>query len=282
MKTTPNRFCRYRMVLFAFFTGISLAMLPIDSHSSSCNLKKRISGNIIVYDSTPLFSTSRGWVYGPVVAKLGSGSTIFICSEKTVSFGFEKQVWTQISYYINKKWNYGWVLAKNISAKKDDQQRIALESDQSLIGLFVHTAYAATSDNQTRFQLTENPPTEVFPPSAPDNGQGQAVSLQRHEPDDNGALMRFYLILFVVMILGMAAKGMFDFIQADKNPKINAVLRRMIAPLVISPMVFLTFMQSADFASEGFKEFIILILMSFQNGFFWQTVLVRTGLKEAG
>jgi hypothetical protein len=51
------------------------------------------------------------------------------------------------------------------------------------------------------------------------------------------------------------------------------IVRETMVPLLVSPMVFLGFMQSASLKISGNGGFIVLLCLAFQSGFFWQTVL---------
>lgn len=46
----------------------------------------------------------------------------------------------------------------------------------------------------------------------------------------------------------------------------------MLLP-VFSPIVFLGFMDAGKFDSSQHQTFFVLLMLSFQNGFFWQTIL---------
>lgn len=77
------------------------------------------------------------------------------------------------------------------------------------------------------------------------------------------------ITLYFTMILGMAGKYFFDAI-GDKN-SVCIQKWQMIKPLFVSPMVFGT-------VYAGIQEqtsVVLLLIFSFQNGFFWQSVLYK-------
>ena len=69
------------------------------------------------------------------------------------------------------------------------------------------------------------------------------------------------------MIMGMAAKYLFDAI-GEKN-KIHFEKWQLFKPMLVAPIVFVAFYATVNQESS----FLMTIGFSFQNGFFWQTVL---------
>jgi hypothetical protein len=85
------------------------------------------------------------------------------------------------------------------------------------------------------------------------------------------------------MLIGMSAKVIFDIVDSWDKKKIKQHLRKGLIAIVVSPIVFLMLIQSAEFGMQGQRGFIILLLFAFQNGFFWQTVFKRErGLAQPG
>lgn len=78
---------------------------------------------------------------------------------------------------------------------------------------------------------------------------------------------------FVLLVLGMVAKTLVDVIELPEPVPLRVHFRRSLLPLLVSPMVFLGFMQSAQLAVETVSGFVLLLLLAFQNGFFWQTII---------
>jgi hypothetical protein len=75
--------------------------------------------------------------------------------------------------------------------------------------------------------------------------------------------------LYFIMLLGMAAKFLFDAIGHRKTVTFNKW--QLLKPVLVSPMVF-----AAIYSSIG-KDgpSVLLLIFSFQNGFFWQSVLKK-------
>ena len=81
--------------------------------------------------------------------------------------------------------------------------------------------------------------------------------------------------LMLIMLAGVLCGTLFDSISpgdgAVSLSEIGAALRsrRLVRALVVSPVVFFTFLSQAD----DFRSFLMAALFSFQNGFFWQKTL---------
>lgn len=75
--------------------------------------------------------------------------------------------------------------------------------------------------------------------------------------------------LFFSMIIGMLSKYFFDAIGPKGNFSFNKW--SMIRPVFISPIVFLTVVSVINNDEINLLTFIF----SFQNGFFWQTMLAH-------
>jgi hypothetical protein len=76
------------------------------------------------------------------------------------------------------------------------------------------------------------------------------------------------------MVAGMIAKALFDLSRKRRmwlGAKAFSV--RLIPSLVVSPMVFLGFIKTAEISIAGDLSILILFLFAFQNGFFWEDVL---------
>ena len=255
------------------FTALFILLLtwPMVS-DAACNKQKSVVTTTNVYDRTPVFSTAKGWVNGRRVARLNRGSTIYICREKEIRFGFESQAWAQISYYHDQKWKYGWVLRSHLSASLGVPESVVQSDKQSFLSFFIKTAHADHHEDTAGNLTVDAPPAGVPLPTAPAE---TLVNTVNGTDTDSTPLIKFYIILFLVMIAGMIAKSIFDYVQDMDNTSRKKLLRQMIRPLLVSPIVFLTFMQTAEFTGTGIEGFIVISLFSFQNGFFWQTVLVR-------
>jgi hypothetical protein len=74
-------------------------------------------------------------------------------------------------------------------------------------------------------------------------------------------------LLYAVMLMGMASKVMLDAMNRKRGVKFNK--HGFLKPLLVSPIVFgAVYGAAGDEASS-----ILLLLLSYQNGYFWQSVL---------
>jgi hypothetical protein len=88
-----------------------------------------------------------------------------------------------------------------------------------------------------------------------------------------------YWPLFVAMLLGMIAKAGVDLLDAPDKSLKKEHLRNAVVAVLVSPIVFLGFLSAGQFSASP-QTFIVLWLLAFQNGFFWQTVLKRNVQKN--
>ena len=86
---------------------------------------------------------------------------------------------------------------------------------------------------------------------------------------------------FFAIILGMVGKNVFDLWQGDRG-SIKGILSHAVPALIISPVVFLTFIKNADLGVDSNSGMIVLYLFAFQNGFFWQDVMSKRTPAAAG
>lgn len=85
--------------------------------------------------------------------------------------------------------------------------------------------------------------------------------------------------LFVAMLLGMIVKAGVDLLDAPDKSLKKDPLRNAVVAVLVSPIVFLGFLNVGQFSASP-QTFIVLWLLAFQNGFFWQTVLKRNVQKN--
>lgn len=83
------------------------------------------------------------------------------------------------------------------------------------------------------------------------------------------AIPWFEISLYFVMIAGMSAKYLFDAI-GDGN-EIKFQKWQLIKPVFISPIVFGVVYSGLEKETSR----MLILLFSFQNGFFWQSVLTK-------
>lgn len=234
---------------------------------AACTQRAVTTKSTTVYDQPPYFSTARGWNYGRAIHTLPKGTNIYICQTKSISFGIlTSTTWFQIAYRLSNTWKYGWIGSpgvRQLSGNGTPQPDTA--------NLFDHFSFIGTALAQAPTPSESTSTVNGAPPPPPSSG----IATNQIGASDASPLYTFYSILFVAMLIGMIAKYISDLLQIKKSLTAKEHLLHIFAPVVISPMVFLAFMQTADFVSygDGTKNFIVLLLLSFQNGFFWQTVL---------
>ena len=76
------------------------------------------------------------------------------------------------------------------------------------------------------------------------------------------------------MLFGMMAKATVDCLDASDSSVLWYHLRNALTAFLVSPIVFLGFLNAGEFSTSR-QTFIVLCLLAFQNGFFWQTVLKK-------
>ena len=82
--------------------------------------------------------------------------------------------------------------------------------------------------------------------------------------------------LYFVMLLGMASKYLYDAIGEKKRRKIRFNIWQFLKPFLVSPIIFGTILTQIP---ENMPVFTLLIL-SYQNGFFWHTLLYKAGPEK--
>jgi hypothetical protein len=95
------------------------------------------------------------------------------------------------------------------------------------------------------------------------------------------------LLLFLAMVLGMTSKYLWDLIEVRRSK--NAVLRPdepkvgiefdvwdFVQPLLVSALVFVSVLSTIKDVT------LMSFLFSFQNGFFWQSVLKQKAGPNLG
>ncbi len=73
----------------------------------------------------------------------------------------------------------------------------------------------------------------------------------------------------------MLAKTILDIVRLAYPIGVRVLARQLIPPLLLSPVVFLGFVRSADFELNGDGSMLVVFLFAFQSGFFWQDVLAK-------
>jgi hypothetical protein len=80
------------------------------------------------------------------------------------------------------------------------------------------------------------------------------------------------LVYFVSMVLGMSAHTTWDAITKRRGGKAPAFDKWLyLRPALVAPIIFIAVLKLVGGTSFDFAA----LLLSFQNGFFWQTVLSK-------
>jgi hypothetical protein len=238
-----------RLLRYSMIVAIGLVLAgPGVVLAQRCETRAVISVDADVYETLPRFVTGQGW-RGTIKARLPAGTQVYVCWEQSTQFGLTSKVWRQVAFRSNRNtMEYGWVM-------KDVTRQVSLPADAPLlarlspIGLAWAQADAAgAADEDVKWTLGAPPPQPQLQLSAP----GAAASTPEGMINE---LIVLYAPLFLAMVLGMLAKATVDWL--DK------------------PIVFLGFLNAGQF-SVTTQTYLVLLLLAFQNGFFWQTVLKRT------
>ncbi len=268
-----NRFLVYAFAGLAVVVMVLLPGEPKSAEAQACTRKARAVRTTPLYAQAPRFITGRGLVYGSQVATLPQGVLVYICDQTTVGFGFSSRIWYRAGYWVNKAWGYAWVLADDVKMEG------ALQFLNPRWGVFIASAAAGSPP-----ALTAQPaaPPGAASATAPPPGATPPDELPGAAPKrDESALVELYVYGFVLLVAGMVAKTLFDFLEKPEPVRLRRLARQAIIPLLVSPMVFLGFMQSASLTVENRAGFVVLLLLAFQSGFFWHTV-INPKIQEAG
>ncbi len=253
----------YIYVFAAFILYFTNFLLPVkDDAKAQCNQRGRIIINTNMWDRPPQLTTGQGLIYGIQLASLNVNTQVLICNHTGVGFGFQTQLWYQIAVWNipNRRWDYGWVFSGHVAFL----QSYNVPKQKFKVG-FISEAIAQETDLKYGKIAPEAPS-----PHAPKVEIGIKGSLS--DEKDITILYYLYLYMFAAMIIGMVAKECVALLVNWGDIEVKKHLRKGFIPLLISPIVFLSFMQTADFQIDAQRKFIILLLLAFQNGFFWQTV----------
>ena len=258
----------YRSLTKLLFTALFITIVhPTSLLAQGCQQRAEITLGADVFASPPRFVTGLGW-QGNRQAYLTRGTQVYMCMEQRVEFGLSTKVWAKIAYRNNAGFQFGWVLKENVV---DWRASLNDNGNRTYFGL-VSVAYADDSplqDGQRSEWQLGKAPTDIST-----NGS-DSVALEGNRAstalDD---LFTLYAPLFVAMLLGMMAKATVDWLDASDNTVLRQIVRSAFTAFLVSPIVFLGFLNAGEFSTTR-RTFIVLCLLAFQNGFFWQTVLKK-------
>lgn len=244
------------------FLATGLVIGP-SGYAQSCDRVITTRQTVTVYRDPPTFVTGRGFVYGSPVATLPQGLRIQICRSISIGFGFSREKWYQVAYFDKKKnWQYGWAEAKRL-----DQQAVTLRrAPGTSPGLF-HTIRHSLSTS-TAFAQPVSPPANQGPPPPPDNGPPTV---------DTGPAFELLGWTYGFVLFGMVSQAFFASMDSRTSmlKVMSQNLRRIVAGALVSPVIMLAFVQSAELTPRDLRGYIVLLLLAFEHGFAWQTVLAK-------
>jgi hypothetical protein len=250
----------------------ALLLIPSALSAQKCDERALIISDAQVYEHPPRFITGQGW-QGKPIAYLSKDTQVYICNERDVEFGFSTKVWVQIAFR-QSQWRYGWVSGDKIERWTVSQRQIDKGKGYSLIP-------AAFADEPEISKPKASSWTLGDPPDLPEVKSGLRISGPEEGAGstDLGDMSVLYAPLFIAMLLGMIAKAAVDWLDTPDRSALQEHLRSALIAFLVSPIVFLGFLSAGQFSASK-QTFIVLWLLAFQNGFFWQTVLKRNGRRS--
>ena len=248
--------------------AIVLLLPSLSTAQPTCNRRARITQDTDVYRQVPNYVTGRGW-RGDLVATLRGNTQVYVCGERNVAFGFSTKTWVQIAFEgAGRNWQYGWVLKEHITMASSGRREIEIGAASFPIAVAFAGGPPAGPGKDA---WTLGPPPALPPLPSEDKSVSSVKETGSASLSDLGEL---YWPLFVAMLLGMLAKAGVDCLDAADSAVMWQHLRNAVVALLVSPIVFLGFLSAGQFSTST-QTFIVLCLLAFQNGFFWQTVLKR-------
>ena len=82
--------------------------------------------------------------------------------------------------------------------------------------------------------------------------------------------------LYFIMLLGMASKYLYDAIGDKKRKKITFNKWQFIKPFLVSPIIFISVYSLISKTTPD----LLIFVFSYQNGFFWQTLLYNAAKEN--
>lgn len=229
---------------------ILLVFLFILPTAQQCDQQAEIINDTDIYSSGPTYKFGKGWQYGEVKGHITEGIIVYICENKksNLRLGFSSNKWVYIAYWSDNQWHYGWIHVDFI-------QLLSLGKYNIGFGL----AYAND---------IESPPDDVKPPPNPTD----AINNQNSTFKITKADTWIFITLFITLLIGMAAKTGYDICQINKKGVLKHHIKNGLKPLFVAPIIFISVISTINLNIETTMQFVLLLGVAFQNGFFWQDV----------
>ncbi|MFC3550298.1 SH3 domain-containing protein [Lysobacter cavernae] len=229
-----------------------LAVVPLAG--AQCPRAAYTVGQINVHADAPTFSTGGGWQQAGVLESLPPNTRVTVCEERTVGI-VDQRLWYRIEYDGRQGWVYsGWLRPGDGSTRREP----AFFS----FGL-IATAVAAPAA-----------PGGTVAASPMDDGLPRKVA---GASVDQQALR---LVALVFVLLGMVGKVVYDVIEKHGSKLTWKILSVEVAKpanfmkaVIAAPIACISMLQTGDYVFESGVAVALSFFLSFQNGFFWQTLL---------
>src|SRR5262245_26401013 len=197
-----------RAIRLVAVIGVSLCGSAAAAQAQ-CEAARHTVVAVPVYDRPPEFSTANGWVLGQVNATLPAGATIQVCERRRIGFVIGAKTWLFIRTDGGSA--AGWISAEAVASTRTTSPTLA-----AWFG-----------------------PTNLY---------AQTPGVSAGEPLGLPGVGRwlFQVWAFFGILLGMAAKTLFDPLQRGSVLVPRDCLIRAVPALLVSPMVFLTLTSLGD------------------------------------
>ncbi len=239
-----------------------VALPPGNTAAQECRRAGTLTAPLEVFDRPPTFSTAQGTTQGTRIAVLGRDSTIYLCRQITVGFGVATSTWSQISYYTPSGWKFGWALAENIKLG-------ARRETIRIVVAFGSVAEAAAESLPTPV-VAPAPPENALPPPPP-APPGSVTPAGKFSVE-----VQLWTYLLIALVLGIFGQTVIDIMGRSGEVSQREIWRRALTALIYAPIVFLALLQTTELDIATNKQLLVIVLLAFQSGFFWQKVFERS------
>ncbi|HYA14403.1 MAG TPA: hypothetical protein VEF33_08710 [Syntrophales bacterium] len=264
--TNIPEFCRNQVESNIGFSPNAITLTPLNVRSAK-----------------PEYSFLKGqWILGNYIEVLPVSTYIEVVEDSLVG---ELQIWYSVKYRKGNLMKKGWVWAGTVGV--DDgryiggyKSKYSTKQSSSILEFYLDNisslSFATEAFAQTDTIPVEKSTKAITSSPPPAEGLNGGVKLG---PIYISIELASGIVLFVIMVLGMLAKAVWDQTeQGGFSPPMTKIVR----PLLVSPIAFSAFMGTA-YLKEGFIGInLTAMVYSFQVGFMWQHVLeTRGGVKES-
>lgn len=234
--------------------------------------------SMYVRAKAPEYSFVKGqWVLGETQGVLAPGTCLHVLKREEIGV---IQVWYWVRYLDGgRQIRTGWVWAG--TKNKDEGSYIGGDTAPRMTSR--EFPEEPVTDPLSWFVSAAYAQGDTLPPPA--SGQTDTM-LPRPQVADMDYLVQIpllgfqmsvgtisALVLFVIMLLGMIAKAIWD--QIDTDGRLQPTKGKIIRPLLVSPIAFSAFWGPMYAQQGGGGLSLTMALYAFQIGFMWQHVLEK-------